>query len=300
MPIYRSSIIKKSWLIALFCAIAIHGLILFASKEQNWLDLLKPSALASKKTLEVSLITPEKQTQTQSNRQAAAPSLDNPKDNSKSPKQPSTTADTTNHATQKTNTANSTKAQGTEFFQSTSPTNTTTQQKKPDSHFGTVERNGVSVPAGNRHGLDSKLLTSQQTKTLTDKPELLDISKISLSPDADMQTTSKIFSKELRQKIEESKAAQREYLKGVDKSKNTNYPITEDADGTRYVNIKGVCWRMPKEDATDDSKKGWAIVFDGCGIKSKLFHFELNISPSILTNELLGPDSPFNLEQQPK
>ncbi|MBJ7555323.1 hypothetical protein [Marinomonas spartinae] len=298
MPIHRSSSIKKSWLIALFCAIAIHGLILFASKDQNWLDLLKPSALTSKKTLEVSLLKPEEQAQTSTNKQEQTSALD-----IKTSEQSSNATDPERHITPRTDpakAADSTTKQGAEFFQSTSPSDSIQKKNKQDSQFGTVKRNGLSVPAGNRHGLDTHLLTSQQTENLIDKPELLDISKISLSPDADIQATSKIFSKELRQKIAESKAAQQEYLKGVDKSDNTNYPITEDADGTRYVNIKGVCWRMPKEDATDGSKKGWAIVFDGCGIKSKLFHFELNISPSILTNELLGPDSPFNLEQQPK
>ncbi|TYL48629.1 hypothetical protein [Marinomonas sp. IMCC 4694] len=125
------------------------------------------------------------------------------------------------------------------------------------------------------------------------KPALLDLANISLSPLAKDETLSKVFSEELRNKIADSKKAQQEYLKGF--TKEVDYPITQDADGTRYANIKGVCWRLPPEG--DPSGKGWSIVFDGCGIKNKLFHFELNISPSIFTNELLGPDSPFNLDQ---
>ncbi len=128
----------------------------------------------------------------------------------------------------------------------------------------------------------------------SDRPALLDLSNISLPSNIKDETLTKIFSEELRDKIAESKKAQKEYLKGL--TKEVDYPITEDADGTRYANIKGVCWRLPKEGSTE----GWAIVFDGCGIDSKLFHFELNISPKILTNELLGPDSPFNIDQAMK
>lgn len=131
--------------------------------------------------------------------------------------------------------------------------------------------------------------SEQIHKAITEKSPLLDLSKIKLSPDKVPEEANKIFSKELIQKIEASKLAQQEYLKGV--KKQTHYPITVDADGTRYVNIKGVCWKMPKEGGKD----AWAIVFDGCGIKEKAFHFELNISPSLISNELLGPDSPFTM-----
>ncbi|MBR7889999.1 hypothetical protein J9B83_13860 [Marinomonas sp. A79] len=125
------------------------------------------------------------------------------------------------------------------------------------------------------------------------KPDLLDLSNVSLSPDFKDESLTKVFSEELRNKIADSKAAQQEYSKGL--SADTDYPITTDADGTRYVNIKGVCWRLPPEG--DTQGEGWAIVFDGCGIKNKLFHFELNIAPSIFTNELLGPESPFYMDQ---
>ncbi|NVK75543.1 MAG: hypothetical protein HWE24_18885 [Oceanospirillaceae bacterium] len=135
--------------------------------------------------------------------------------------------------------------------------------------------------------------TSTDFSLSSQKPELLDLSKLSLSANINDTELTKVFSKELRHKISESQKAQKEYLKGI-KEEEQDYPVTRDADGTRYVNIKGVCWRLPKE----GSNEGWAIVFDGCGIKSKLFHFELNISPSVLTNELLSPDSPFYLDQQ--
>ncbi|MEL0614907.1 hypothetical protein [Marinomonas arenicola] len=132
---------------------------------------------------------------------------------------------------------------------------------------------------------------TEKTGDISTKSSLLDLSHFSLSPAADSNATREIFSAELQKKIAASKQAQKDYLKGT--KREISYPITEDADGTRYVNIKGVCWRMPK----DPSKDSWAIVFDGCGLKDKSFHFELNISPSMLTNELLGPESPFTLEK---
>lgn len=120
------------------------------------------------------------------------------------------------------------------------------------------------------------------------RPSLLDLSQIDLT-DKSIDKSSAVFSNELREQIAASQKAQKAYLNSLPEEQES-YVITKDADGTRYANIKGVCWRLPKE----GSNEGWAIVFDGCGIKSKLFHIELNISPKILTNELLGPDSPFN------
>lgn len=120
------------------------------------------------------------------------------------------------------------------------------------------------------------------------RPSLLDLSQVDLA-NASVEKSSVVFSKELREQIAASRKAQQAYLNSLP-DEQESYVITQDADGTRYANIKGVCWRLPKE----GSNEGWAIVFDGCGIKSKLFHIELNISPKILTNELLGPDSPFN------
>lgn len=141
---------------------------------------------------------------------------------------------------------------------------------------------------------NNKLQASEpQAEPDLTKPDLLNLSNISLLPDSNDETLNEVFSEELRNKIADSKKAQQDYLKGL--TKEVDYPITQDADGTRYVNIKGVCWRLPPEGNTNG--EGWAIVFDGCGNQNKLFHFELNISPSILTNELLGPDSPFNLDQ---
>ncbi|MCV2403707.1 hypothetical protein OFY17_12575 [Marinomonas sp. C2222] len=122
---------------------------------------------------------------------------------------------------------------------------------------------------------------------ITDKPELLDLSNIEIPIDNSDAALSGVFSEELRNKIEKSKAAQAEYLKG--QVEITDYPITEGADGVRYVNIEGVCWKIPEL----GSDEPWSIVLSGCAELNKSFHFELNIAP----NTLLGPESPFFIGQ---
>ncbi|REG83023.1 hypothetical protein [Marinomonas pollencensis] len=163
------------------------------------------------------------------------------------------------------------------------------QEERPDNTATNNKTPSTSTPPPLAESI--KAPDQGVTGDVSTKASLLDLSHFSLSPNVESKATQKIFSAELQKKIAASKQAQKEYLKGT--QQETNYPITEDADGTRYVNIKGVCWRIPK----DSSKDSWAIVFDGCGLKDKSFHFELNISPSMLTNELLGPDSPFTLEK---
>lgn len=118
------------------------------------------------------------------------------------------------------------------------------------------------------------------------KSNLLDLSNITLQTDEDDEH-KEVFSKELRDKITISKETQQEYLKG--QIKKVEYPITEDADGTRYVNIKGMCWRIPNP----GSEEPWAVVVAGCNGQTRTFNFELNISPSMF----LGEGSPFSSGQ---
>ncbi|WP_339722354.1 hypothetical protein, partial [Marinomonas primoryensis] len=163
------------------------------------------------------------------------------------------------------------------FNQNALPTNTLPNESSSTLDNKNTSENlfGHEVEASN---LNEKLLN-------TDKPDLLDLSKISLSPDSSDDALEGVFSEELRDKIAVSKNAQQEYLKG--QVKEISYPITKDSDGTRYVNIKGVCWRLPEP----GSKEAWVIVFAGCSGQTKSFHFELNITPSTL----LGPESPFSI-----
>jgi hypothetical protein len=128
--------------------------------------------------------------------------------------------------------------------------------------------------------IDSEESTTGTLKA--SESNLLDLSNITLPSDEDDERKD-VFSKELREKITVSEEVQQEYLKG--QIKKVEYPITEDADGTRYVNIKGMCWRIPNP----DSKEPWTVVIAGCNGQTKTFNFELNISPSMF----LGEDSPF-------
>jgi hypothetical protein len=296
------------WMAALVCAIAIHILIIEISDSQHWFDIdTQPS------NFELFLLPAPA---TPNNEQTGADTFQQnedtkPVENQSIDNQPvdAQPADTT-LITEEAQTAAS-KAKNTkpvEKIEPKIPTESPTSivPKKPTGKELSERSNGfdpqeVISNMDNEQALSgSPSQNGKQNSSLdsarlsSDKPELLDLSKVSLSPDVDDAALTGVFSEELRDKIAQSKKAQKDYLKGL--TKEVDYPITKDADGTRYVNIKGVCWRLPKE----GSNEGWAIVFDGCGVKSKLFHFELNISPSIITNEILGPDSPFNLDQPVK
>ncbi|MCW8356253.1 hypothetical protein N5P32_10215 [Marinomonas pontica] len=250
------------WATALLCAISIHILILNLMQVQQWFDIDTPAS-----QFEMLLLPTQPEGST--------------------PETPKAITETTQY-----DTANDQDAPSflTPDIESTQPA-PNTQDVSSIRDIGPI--NEVDIVNDN---ITPDETTSSLTPSTIDssKPALLDLSNISLSADTKDTALVGVFSEELRNKISASKEAQKEYLKGL--TKEVDYPITKDADGTRYVNIKGVCWRLPPE----GSNEGWAIVFDGCGVKSDLFHFELNISPSVLTNELLGPDSPFNLNQPTK
>jgi hypothetical protein len=285
------------WMAALVCAIAIHILIIEVSDSQHWFDVdTQPS------TFELFLLPA---TQKTPNNEPTEAEVFNQSEETKpvDAQQAETTLAT--EETQPAKTEQAEQIEETDSITPTEPPASIVSEKPTGKELS--ERNNRFDPQEVINNIDNEQVlseTSLQDNALnpnintaqlsSDKPELLDLSKVSLSPDVQDEALTGVFSEELRDKITESKKAQKDYLKGL--TKEVDYPITKDADGTRYVNIKGVCWRLPKE----GSNEGWAIVFDGCGVKSKLFHFELNISPSIITNELLGPDSPFNLDQAAK
>ncbi|MGO3739615.1 MAG: hypothetical protein ACTJGG_09145 [Marinomonas foliarum] len=269
------------WMAALACAIAIHILIIEISENQHWFDIdTRPS------TFEL-LLLPAQNSQNDQPVEAGTFAQDKEMTSSDTPED----AHPTNTEQVEPSSANNTEV----------PTGKELSEREIEFDPEEIVSNMNNELADSADGLqEGELQSTEQGSILApsqlnlDKPDLLDLSKVSLSPEATNESLADVFSAELRDKIEESKKAQKEYLKGL--TKETDYPITKDADGTRYANIKGVCWRLPKE----GSNEGWAIVFDGCGVKSKLFHFELNISPSVFTNELLGPESPFNLDQPTK
>ena len=279
---------------ALVCAIAIHILIIEVSDSQHWFDIdTQPS------TFEL-LLLPAPTAPTAPNNEPTEAEAFAQKEKTK--KEDAQQAGTT----LATEMAQPDNAEQTEIIEPTEPSTIIESENLTGKELS--ERNIEFDPQEVINSIEHEQALSEsplqndwqdsspiQTQLSADKPDLLDLSKISLSPDAKDESLVKVFSKELRDKISDSKKAQKDYLQGF-KKETEEYPVTKDADGTRYVNIKGVCWRLPKE----GSKEGWAIVFDGCGVKSKLFHFELNISPSIITNEVLGPDSPFNFDQPTK
>lgn len=108
---------------------------------------------------------------------------------------------------------------------------------------------------------------------------LLDIGQVKVDrPKVD--PTKDPFSPQFRQAIIQAKNLQAEYAKGI--IEQTEYPITEDADGTRYVNIKGICWKLPKP----GSREEWQVVLSGCSGQKQTFRFELNITTDILQSDL--------------
>ena len=281
------------WMAALLCAIAIHILIIELSDSQNWFDIdTQPS------TFELFLLPAEQTAQTPQNNEPTEIEAPTQSEETK-------TVNTQPAAVLTTETPQPDNAEQTETREPAETPETLVSEKPTGKELS--ERNNEFDPQEVINNIDNEESLSENlfqagtqnssikpAQSIGEKPELLDLSKVSLSPDVEDKALTSVFSEELRDKISESKKAQKDYLKGL--TKEIDYPITKDADGTRYVNIKGVCWRLPRE----GSNEGWAIVFDGCGMKSKLFHFELNISPSIITNEVLGPDSPFNFDQPTK
>ncbi len=177
-----------------------------------------------------------------------------------------------------------------ESLQSLTPTNraqqtfTNDEQKNSLSNFNNTSSDKTVI-------IDKTDLSTEALPNVIDdftsKPPLLELSDAFISSDQDNSEAEAVFSATLRAKIEKAKQDQEAYLKG--QQKETAYPITEDADGTKYVNIEGVCWRIPEP----GSEEAWAIVFAGCNGQKETFHFELNIAPSIF----LGPDAAFPLSE---
>lgn len=94
-----------------------------------------------------------------------------------------------------------------------------------------------------------------------------------------------VFSSLTKKQLVDAKEAQKQYEEA--QVEEINYAITEDSDGTRYVNIKGVCWRIPPP----GSEAAWTIVYAGCSGQTKTFNIEINIGMDIL-----GPDSPLAID----
>ncbi|MFT6656838.1 MAG: hypothetical protein ACJAWI_003624 [Marinomonas primoryensis] len=282
------------WAAALFCAIFIHILIIEVSENQHWFDITPPASnfeLFLLPTMQKTAEEPEQVAVFNEKEEKEAPSIESL---TQQIEQPSTPPEALNgkQLSEKTNTVDADIIELNQLLQNTLESNTLDSSSfnqnalptnaLPDANTSTLDTKTTSE---NLFGHEVEASNLNEKLMNTDKPDLLDLSKISLSPDSSDDALEGVFSEELRDKIAVSKNAQQEYLKG--QVKEISYPITKDSDGTRYVNIKGVCWRLPEP----GSKEAWVIVFAGCSGQTKSFHFELNITPSTL----LGPESPFSI-----
>lgn len=123
----------------------------------------------------------------------------------------------------------------------------------------------------------SKSLESTQTQSFEQALE---------NPDSDQADIEEVFSGLTKQQLQHAEVAQAQYEAA--QKEEINYAITEDSDGTRYVNIKGICWRIPPP----GSEEAWMIVYAGCSGQTKTFNIEINIGMDIL-----GPDSPLSIDK---
>jgi hypothetical protein len=267
-----------------------HILIIEVSENQHWFDITPPASnfeLFLLPTTQRAAEEPEQVAVFNEKEENQAPSKEGL---TKQVEQPTTPIEALNgkQLSEKTNTVDADMIKFNQPTQNALQPNTLDSSSfnqnapRPDANTSTLDTKALSE---NLFGHETEASSLNEKPLNTDKPDLLDLSKISLSPDSTDDALDGVFSEELRDKIAVSKNAQQEYLKG--QIKEISYPITKDSDGTRYVNIKGVCWRLPEP----GSKESWVIVFAGCSGQTKSFHFELNITPSTL----LGPESPFSI-----
>lgn len=105
------------------------------------------------------------------------------------------------------------------------------------------------------------------------------------NPATNKSVLSHIFSSKTKKQLTQAEDAQTQYEEA--QTEEVNYAITEDSDGTRYVNIKGICWRIPPP----GTEEAWTIVYAGCSGQTKTFNIEINIGMDIL-----GPDSPLTID----
>lgn len=241
----------KPWVFALTAALCLHAGAFLWFKDRNWSMMVQ--APNQPPNLEVSLLPakPEQPSAPGPN-QEARPLTSRPV--SEAPAQPAITAPST--------TATATSAAKT----TKSPTSAqAASNKTPVGNFSLDEIDQVlNSPKASSNWKSNSLLDIGQVQA--DRP------KIDPSKDP--------FSPQFRQAIRQAKNLQAEYSKGI--IEQTEYPITEDADGTRYVNIKGICWKLPRP----GSREEWQVVLSGCSGQKQTFRFELNITTDILRSDL--------------
>lgn len=256
----------KPWIVALLLAICLHGVLLLWLKDQSW---SVPPSLPETARLQVSLLPTSEPS-------ANADSDLNQKEVEEKPAPNS--AEPVPNAVQEVE--DTPRVDDTAASKPTDTTTKTDTKVTPSSSDNTLVEK--AVPPQKAFVLDEiiePVQTSPETTQDWQRSKLLDIGNAIAPTSPKVDPKKDAFSPAFRQALQEAKQLQKEYLKGV--IKKTKYPITEDADGTKYVNIKGICWKIPEP----GSEEAWQIVLSGCSGQTDLIHFELNITTDILTPE---------------
>lgn len=250
----------KPWVIALLAALSLHAVVFVWLEDEPWHHTL-PKLPAH--YLEVSLLP--------SNESVPAPSKTD------SEKQATTPREAIQAQTNATIVpAEETKA-ATDGITAVLPTGVGIDNSQKNSNA--EPESAVAVQPITLKDIydvtESELYSEQNWKNKS----LLDIGPLEASrPKVDPSKDA--FSPKFRQAVRQAKRVQEEYSKGI--VEETEYPITEDADGTKYVNIKGLCWKMPEPGSMD----AWQIVLSGCSGQKEVFRFELNITTDILRSDV--------------
>ena len=174
------------------------------------------------------------------------------------------------------NTAEITSAEAQSAPKPLSPTETVQEQNAPPETVKTQTKQRMPINLEDISEPNDVITTNPNFKSKS----LLDIGNAQAWQDK-ADTKGQPFSKTLRNQIQQSEREQTRYERGIVEPKH--YDITEDADGTKYVNINGVCWKMPEPGAEEE----WQVVLSGCSGQKRSFRFELNITTDLLTPEQL-------------
>lgn len=251
----------KPWLFALIVALVLHGIFFAWFKDRHWGVSVDQDKSAH---LNVSLL----------------PKTNTDKSDQKSDEAATVGANESNAE----NESNAAKPDSASIVGSKGSTET------PSSTASEVRQS--NTPSQQRNVSLAEIDQLQQDLDLAPdnwkQGSLLDIGSTSTQEKID--TAKAAFSPAFRKALSEAKSVQAAYAKGI--VEHEDYPITEDADGTRYVNIKGVCWKLPEPGTYGE----WQVVLSGCSGQKDTFRFELNITTDILRSDVFE-DLPFTLPE---
>ncbi|RDL42691.1 hypothetical protein DN730_18475 [Marinomonas piezotolerans] len=279
--------LSKPWLIALSVAVLLHILVFVELKDQDW-------GITSPKER---YITPQLNVELLKSSSGSIPSSDSDTDVFE-PEQPAAPAPaqkpTSVEEVLDSDSASATIEPAT--IKPATEEDTTSPQNATEEESATAPTSTPQATVDNNQNQPPVTLDDiQQADTL---PEESALDSYSIAPPADDWKQSSLldigdkpydsekadptidaFSPTFRAQLKQAIKDQKAYKKGLVKPKT--YDITEDADGTKYVNINGVCWKLPDP----DSEEEWQVVLSGCAGQKDTFRFELNISTDLLTPE---------------